>query len=347
MSRARLALTLGCLAALVAVQLTGAAQQPATPAAAPAQPNFDAINVETLKLRDNVHVLFGAGGNVTVHTGEEGVLVVDTQFAPMSVKLMTAIRALSDKPIRYVVDTHMHGDHIGGNENLARAGRTRAGGNVVGNLGADAAARASVIAHENVLKRLSAPTGSQPAAPFALWPTETFFTSQRDMLFNGEAVQMFHQPAAHTDGDILVFFRRSDVIATGDLFVTTTYPFIDTANGGHINGIINAANRIIDLAVPSNVEEGGTLIVPGHGRICDEWEVVEYRDMLTIIRDRVQTMIGKKMTLEQVRAARPTFEYDARYGADTGFWTTAMFVDTVYRNLSPPARVQPPARSGR
>jgi glyoxylase-like metal-dependent hydrolase (beta-lactamase superfamily II) len=233
-----------------------------------------------------------------------------------------------------VIDTHVHADHMGGNEAIAKAGRTRAGGNVVGNIGADATAQATVIAHENVLKRLSAPTGSQPAVPFALWPTETFFVAQRDMLFNGEAVQLFHQPNAHTDGDILVFLRRSDVIATGDLFGTNAYPVIDTANGGHINGLIAAANRIIDLAVPSNVEEGGTVIVPGHGRLCDEWEVVEYRDMLTIIRDRVTAMIKKGMTLEQVQSAKPTVDYDARFGSDSGPWTTAMFVETVYRNLT-------------
>jgi glyoxylase-like metal-dependent hydrolase (beta-lactamase superfamily II) len=159
------------------------------------------------------------------------------------------------------------------------------------------------------------------------------------MLFNGEAVQMFHQPNAHTDGDILVFLRRSDVIATGDVFITTGYPFIDAAQGGHINGIIDALNRVIDLAVPSNVEEGGTMIIPGHGRVCDEWEVVEYRDMVTIIRDRIHNMISRGMTLEQVKAAKPTLEYDARYGADSGVWTTAMFIDTVYRNLSQPPPV--------
>ncbi|MEQ1759827.1 MAG: MBL fold metallo-hydrolase [Vicinamibacterales bacterium] len=298
------------------------------------QQNFDAVTVEVLPLRSNVSVLYGAGGNVVVQTGDEGVVVVDTQFAQMSEKLLQAIRTLSDLPIRYVIDTHMHGDHIGGNENLARAGRTRAGGNVVGNIGADASSRATVIAHENVMRRLSAPTGSQPAVAFGLWPTETFFTAQKDMLVNGEAVQLFHQPNAHTDGDILVFFRRSDVIATGDLFGTTGYPFIDVANGGHINGIIDALNKVIDLAVPSNVEEGGTLIVPGHGRVCDEWEVVEYRDMVTIVRDRIQTMIGRGMTLEQVKASRPTLDYDARFGADSGFWTTSMFVETVFMNLT-------------
>ncbi len=334
---ARIGLVTACAALLSLAQL--AAQQAP---AAPPQPNFAAINIETIPVRDHISMLVGAGGNVVVQTGEEGVLVVDTQFAQMGDKLLRAIRALSTEPIRYVINTHMHPDHVGGNDVIARAGRTRAGGNVIGNIGADATERAAVIAHENVIKRLSAPSGSQPAVPFGIWPTETFFTERKDLLFNGEAVQLMHQPNAHTDGDILVFFRRSDVLSTGDVFDTTGFPFIDVANGGHINGIIDALNRIIDIAVPSNVEEGGTMIIPGHGRLCDEWEVVEYRDMATIVRDRIRTYISRGMTLDQVRSARPTFEYDARFGADSGLWTTAMFVDTVYRNLVPPT----PARTG-
>ncbi len=327
---ARLWLVTICAALLGLAQLS-AQQGPASPRL----PNFDVTNVETIPVRGNVSMLVGAGGNVVVQTGDEGVLVIDTEFAQMGDKLLTAIRALSTEPIRYVVNTHMHPDHVGGNDVIARAGRTRAGGNVVGNIGADATARASVIAHENVIKRLSAPSGSQPPVPFAIWPTETFFTDRKDLLFNGEAVQLMHQPNAHTDGDIMAFFRRSDVLATGDVFDTTAYPIVDVANGGHINGIVDALNRIIDIAVPSNVEEGGTMIVPGHGRLCDEWEVVEYRDMVTIIRDRIRTYISRGMTLDQVRAAKPTLDYDARYGTDTGSWTTAMFVDTVYRNLTP------------
>jgi glyoxylase-like metal-dependent hydrolase (beta-lactamase superfamily II) len=302
--------------------------------AAAQQPNVDAVQVEALHVKGNVHLLAGAGGNVTVQAGPEGVLVVDTQFAPMAPKLLAAIGTLSDHPIRYVVNTHVHPDHTGGNEAIAKAGRTRAGGNVVGDIGGAATSQATVLAHENVLKRMSTPVQGQPAPPFAAWPTDTFFTKQKDFLFNDEAVQLIHVPDAHTDGDILVFFRRSDVIATGDLFITTGYPFIDRANGGTINGYIAGLNRIIELTVPSNVNEGGTMVVPGHGRIGDEMDVVEYRDAITIVRDRVRAMVKRGMTLEQVRAARPTLDFDPRYGADSGFWTTAMFVEAVYRDLS-------------
>ena len=163
------------------------------------------------------------------------------------------------------------------------------------------------------------------------WPTESY-PDWKELSLNNEAIQIFHVPAAHTDGDSLVFFRRSDVIATGDIFVTTTFPVID--KGGSINGVIAGLNRIIEITIPKDWQEGGTMVIPGHGRICDEADVVEYRDMVTIIRDRIQDMIKKGMTLDQVKAARPTLEYDSRYGSDSGPWTTSMFIEAVYRNLS-------------
>ena len=303
--------------------------------------DFDKVQMDLVQVRPNVYMIVGAGGNTTIQFGDEGVIVVDTQFPQVSTKLLAAIRSVTTTPIRYVVSTHVHGDHIGGNEAIAKAGRIRAGGNVVGDLGAAATNTANIIAHENVLKRLSGePTAGQQAVPFGNWPTETFFNNKREFLFNGEAVQIIHMPDAHTDGDSVVFFRKSDVIATGDLFTTVMYPFIDVANGGTINGYIKALNAIMDITVPSNVNEGGTLVVPGHGRLSDEQDVIEYRDMATIVRDRIREYAKRGMTLEQVRAKKPTLDFDPRYGTDTGFWTTAMFVETIYKQMvaeNPPA----------
>jgi glyoxylase-like metal-dependent hydrolase (beta-lactamase superfamily II) len=306
--------------------------------------NFDNVQMDIVPVRGGVYLIVGAGGNTTIQVGEQGIMVVDTQFAPLSEKLLAAIRSISDAPIRYVVNTHVHGDHIGGNEAIAKAGRTRAGGNVVGDIGAAATATAGVIAHENVLKRLSAPAAGAAEVPFALWPTETYISRTRDLLFNGEAVRIIHQPAAHTDGDSLVFFRRSDVIATGDLFTTVMYPYIDVANGGTIDGYISALNEIIDLTVPSNVNEGGTMVVPGHGRLSDEQDVIEYRNMATIVRDRIKEYVRRGMTLEQVKAAKPTLDFDGRYGTDTGFWTTAQFIEVIYTQM---AAANPPAARNR
>jgi len=296
--------------------------------------NVDNADIHVLPVQGNVYMLVGAGGNITLQVGVEGILLVDTQFAQLSDKVLAAIRQLSTKPIRYIINTHVHPDHVGGNENIAKAGSTIAGGNVVGTIGASAGQGATVIAHENVMNRMSAPTGQQAPMPAGAWPTDTFFTAEKEVFFNGEAIQILHQPAAHTDGDSIVFFRRSDVVSTGDIFVTTSYPIIDAQRGGSIQGIVDALNRVLDLTIPKEKQEGGTMVIPGHGRLCDEADVVEYRDMVTIVRDRIQDMVKMKLTLAQVKAARPTMDYDGRYGATSGPWTTDMFVEAVYRDLS-------------
>jgi len=169
--------------------------------------------------------------------------------------------------------------------------------------------------------------------PTSAWPTETYATDEYEVV-NGEGIQIFHEPAAHADGDSLVYFRRSDVISTGDIFSTVSYPVIDLQNGGTINGVIAGLNHILDLAIPKDKQEGGTYIIPGHGRVCDEADVLEYRDMVTIIRDRVLDMIKKGMTLEQIKAAKPTADYDGRYS--TTFWAADMFVEAVYRSSFTP-----------
>jgi cyclase len=290
-------------------------------------------DIQTIKVQGNVYLLTGGGGNVIVQVGDQGVLVVDTGLAQTADRVLAAIRKVSDnKPIQYILNTHVHADHTGGNDTIRKAGVTFTGANVTGNI-KDAALGAQIFAQDNVLQRMSAPTGQQASAPFGDWPTETYIGARKQMFFNGEPVEMIYQPAAHTDGDSLVVFRRSDVIVTGDIFLTTTYPFIDLDRGGSIQGEIDALNNILDMAVTGHQDEGGTYIIPGHGRVCDKPELLEFRDMVTIVRDRVQASIKKGMTLEQVKAAGLTKDYDARYSAKTGFGTKDMFVEAVYKSL--------------
>lgn len=298
--------------------------------------------METLPVRGQVSLVSAAGLNVLVQVGPQGVLVVDTMTAPLAEKLVAAIRTLAGpRPIRYVVNTHAHPEFTGGNLTVAGAGAQLVAGNFAGQVGQRAVdgvvPQAFVVAHENVLKAMSAPTGDRPPTPFGAWPTDTFFQAETTLYFNGEGIQLVHVPSASTDGDVLVFFRSSDVVAAGDIYSTTGYPRIDIGRGGSVNGVIEGLNRLIDIAIPEQFTEGGTRIVPGRGRISDEFDVVEFRDMVTIVRDRVEAMIRKGLTLEQVKAARPTLDWEPRYGSTSGAWTTAMFVEAVYRSLSPAA----------
>jgi glyoxylase-like metal-dependent hydrolase (beta-lactamase superfamily II) len=293
--------------------------------------------VHVLPVQGNVYMLVGAGGNIAIQVGDMGVLIVDTGLAASADKVIAAIRKLApDKPLQYIINTHVHPDHTGGNEQLRRAGTTITGANVTGDI-SDASKGAAIIAHQNVLDRMSASIPNKPgqtASPVGVWPTDTFLGDRKTLWFDDESVEITHEKNAHTDGDSIVYFRHSDVIATGDIFVTTGYPFIDLERGGSIQGELDALNNLLDLAITKHDEEGGTYIIPGHGRLCDRWELIEYRDMVTIIRDRIQAMIKKGMTVDQVKAARPTMDYDARYGADKGFGTTESFVEAVYKSLS-------------
>lgn len=297
-----------------------------------ASPPPESAELQILPVQGNIYMLAGAGGNITVQVGEEGVLLVDTGLVTATDKVLAAIRRLTDKPIRIVIDTHVHSDHVGGNERIAKTGKWL-GGNAPGNFG-PVTPGARVIAHENLLKRVSAPTGKEAPSPFGAWPTETFFAEDKEIFFNNEAIQLLHQPSAHTDGDLVVFFRRSDVLSAGDLFLTTTYPVIDAQNGGSIEGMIDALNRILDVTIPKDKAEGGTYVIPGHGRLSDEADVVEYRDMITIVRDRVRDLINRGMTLPEVKAARPTRDYDGRYGGPADSHSTEMFIEAVFRDLS-------------
>jgi glyoxylase-like metal-dependent hydrolase (beta-lactamase superfamily II) len=310
-------------------------------AAQPELPNFDRVEIRALQVRDDIYMLVGAGGNITMQVGDDGILLVDTQYAPLSEKIIAAIRKISAQPIRYIIDTHHHGDHTGGNEKLRAAGSTVAGGNVSGTI-RDAAVGAAIIAHENVLNHLSAPTGSQAAAPSGGWPTDTYFGAKKEMFYNGEGIEILHMPSAHTDGDSIVFFRRSDVISAGDVFVTTSYPVIDIPNGGSYRGIVAALDRLVDIIIPVYGQDGGTLVVPGHGRLSNLGDVLNFREMVIVVRDRLQSLIDAGMTLEQVKAAKPTFDYDPVYGSTTGFWTTDRFIEAAYQSLrEPPAEDAP------
>jgi cyclase len=296
------------------------------------QQNFDAVEVHSLKVRDDIYMLVGAGGNITMQIGDDGILLVDTQYAPLSQKILAEIRKISDKPIHYIINTHHHGDHTGGNVNLRAAGTTVTGGNVAGTI-ADSAVGALIIAHENVLNHLTAATGAQ-ALLSSGWPTNTYFGEKKEMFYNGEGIEILHMPAAHTDGDSAVFFRRSDVISAGDVFVTTSYPVIDLANGGSYVGIVNALDRLVDIIIPVYGQDGGTLVIPGHGRLSNLGDVLNFREMVIVIRDRFREMIDKGMTLEQVKAAKATLDYDPVYGSTTGFWTTDRFIEAAYKSLS-------------
>jgi len=270
---------------------------------------------EVHPVQGNVSMIVGPGGNITVQVGKEGLVVVDTQTAAAAPQVMAAIRKLSDTPIIWVINTSLDADHIGGNEALLKLGGSN-----------EASLRARVIAHENVLNRLiAAPSRVADAASI----NDTYFRSPKDFLFNGEAVMVYHMPNAHTDGDSIVLFRKSDVLSVGDIFTPDRYPVIDLANGGSVQGLIDALNRILEMAVAGKYQEGGTFVIPGHGRLCDEADVVEFRDMVTIIRDRVQDMIKKGMTLEQVKAGKPSRDYDTQYsGSPDGF------VESIYRSLA-------------
>ena len=287
----------------------------------------------TMRVQGNVHVIFGAGSNITVQVGDLGLIVVDTGTADNAGRVLATLRQLSPRPVRNIITTHSHIDHVGGNERIGASGAPISGRGVA-QVGAGLGARAEIISHEETLNRMSAPAGNSAPTPVAAWPTSTFSSEYKDFYYNGEGVHIRHMASAHTDGDSVAFFRRSDVIAAGDVYSTVSFPIIDAERGGSITGVLGALNRLLEMAIAGEKTEGGTMIVPGHGRISDEADLVEYRDMVTIIRDRVQDMVNRGMTLAQVQAAKPTMEYDGLYGTAAG-WSSAHFVEAVFKGLKP------------
>lgn len=291
-----------CAAALAAGPASEARAQPAG-------------TLETFHVQGNVHMLIGAGANIAVQTGEEGVLVVDTGSAERRDDVLAAIRRLSDGPIRWIVNTHAHVDHTGANATISQAGQT-----VNGN-------PAAIIAHERTLTRMA-----DAGRPVTELPLNSFFEAGRDFFFNGEAIFLEHVPGAHTDGDVFVYFRGSDVLVTGDVFVTTHYPVVDLEAGGGVDGFVAGLNAMLDITVPAHLQEGGTYVIPGHGRVGDEADVLEYRDMVVILRDRIRHMMDEGMSLRQILASEPTLDYDTRYDRVDGPGGMAHFVEAVYRD---------------
>lgn len=254
----------------------------AVPATAAAQGgNFADVEVTAHHLAGNVHYLEGQGGNIGLSVGEDGVVMIDDQFAPLTEKILAAIRTLSDGPIRFVVNTHIHGDHTGGNENLGRMG-------------------IPILAHDNVRVRMSL-----ASAPVVARPVLTY-GDRVAMHLNGEEIEIIKAPPAHTDGDSYIFFRTSNVLHTGDVFRTGAFPVIDTSNGGTADGTIAALRLLLDLAGPD------TIILPGHGMRSTEADVQEFLDMVVDVRNRVSGLINQGMTLEQIIAANPTAQYQGR-----------------------------------
>src|SRR2546423_291850 len=279
--------------------------------AAAAQVNYDTVQVRTLKVGDGVYMLQGAGGNIGVSVGSDGVILVDDQFAPLSDKIKAAVAALGG-PIRFLLNTHWHGDHTGGNENFAKSG-------VV------------IVAHENVRRRMSVEqfvavfNQRVPASPTGALPVVTF-TDAVTFYLNGDSINVFHVAPAHTDGDAIIWFRRANVIHMGDTFFNGRYPLIDLSSGGSIDGMVGAADRVLALA------DANTKIIPGPGPLGDRAALQAYRTMLATIRDRIRQAVTAGRTLEQVQAAKPTAEFDAVWGS--GRITPTLFVEMLYTDLA-------------
>jgi cyclase len=274
--------------------------------------NFDDVRIETQKVAAGVYMLVGSGGNIAISTGEDGTFMVDDQYAPLTDKIRAAVAAVTELPVEFVINTHWHGDHTGGNEQLGEAG-------------------AVIVAHENVRKRLSTEQFMEffertvPPEPKAALPVITF---TRDLKFhlNGEEIVVFHVAHAHTDGDAIVHFKNANVVHMGDIFFNGSYPFIDLSAGGSIVGVIAAVETVLPML------DADTRIIPGHGALSDRSGLIAYRDMLTAVRDSVSSMVEAGRSLDEVIAARPTAEFDDDWGK--GFMKPEQFTKIVYTSLA-------------
>jgi len=304
----------------------------------PGRPDLSLSGIEVLPVQGNVYLITtGKGSNIVAQVGDQGALLVDASLAEVSDQVLAEVRKLTKGPIKGIANTTIDPDHIGGNARLSVVGQPM----FAGNTGFGPGPQATIFAHEKASNRLTAPTGETPAVPESLLPTDTFFGGKKKISFNHEPIEFHHAPG-HTDGDMIVWFRRSDVIAAGDVFTTTSYPKFDPARGGTMQGILDGLNHLVDLAVPEFNQQGGTRIVPGHGRIANQSDVVEFRDMATIVRDRVRDARAMGRTLDQIKAAKVTLEYDGLFS--TPSCTGDMFVEAIYNDL---ARTAPAPAAGR
>jgi len=272
---------------------------------------FDTVTVKARALRGGVYILTGSGGNIGLSTGADAAFLVDDQFAPLTQKILAAVASVTPQPVKFVVNTHWHGDHTGGNENIGKVG-------------------ALLVAHDNVRKRMSTDQFMQmfnrrvPASPAAALPVVTF-TDSVTFHINGDDLVAYHVLPAHTDGDVIVHFTKADVIHMGDTFMTISYPLVDLSSGGNINGFVAGADRALSACTAQ------TIVIPGHGDITDCPGLKAWRDMIATVRDRVRAEMQKGRTLDQLKVAGLTTDFDARWGK--GFVQPAVFVETIYRSL--------------
>jgi cyclase len=294
--------------------------------------------LDVVRVRSNFYMIAGAGGNIGVQIGSDGIVLVNAGIEAASGQVLAALRKLTPLPIRYVIDTNAEADFVGGNGKLAKAGKTIFT-NVLGNQDvADAMTNggaAAILAHDSILQRMSAPTGKASPFPNDALPTEAFYPKRYTLRMNDEGIEVLYEPAAHSNADSFVFFRGSDVVVAGDVLDKNRFPAIDVANGGSIQGEIDALNKLIELAIaptPFIYKGVGTYVIPGHGRLCEQMEVVDYRDMVVVVRDVIADMIKQGMTLDQIKAASPAKPYETQYGRQEG--STSAFVEAIYKSLT-------------
>ncbi len=284
--------------------------------------------MELIHVQGKVWLIAGLGGNIAVQIGEQGIVVVDTGAEGFGQQVVDAIASLSDRPIRYIINTSIGAQHVGGNAVLGPlpGGRPR---------GAERGAQVNVLAQETVLFGMSVARGpgGEQIYPQEAWPTDGYYEGQRGFIFNGEGIDVIHMPNAHTEGDSIVYFRGSNVLVSGDIYTTSSLPMVDYSRGGSFQGLIAALDRMLDITIPDDLMEGGTYIIPGHGYISDEADLVEYRDMTYIIRDRLQRLIVEEgRDLDGVKEAHPVLGWEGRYGREE--WSVDMFLEAVYEEFA-------------